>query len=684
MTLRPSFVLAPVLLSLALLAPAAAQDRVAESVAETLTSARQAGWTPAEVARLAQVIEFAKSAHQGQLRSGGKPAILHPLRISRAILAGSPQASRVAVEAAILHDVVEDTKVKIDAIRQAFGPKTARIVQWVTLDPVERFRGDKEARDKVYYERFKNAPRPAQVLKFYDRTDNIRDMKGFALEGKLGYLQSTQEKVVEALRPKSPDLAAKLERSVSELRAKYQTELARQTGLLDKYRRADKTLRWKAVIRDRVLIEEGSGLARFTLALFLKELAVVVQTGDKLRIEEFFEGLATTDFFVHYGLFAAGARMGEVAYARYLQAHVRPGFVGGLLKSNLALAAGLALPQLATGTFSGERFAISLTALGLASTAVRAQISALRWVGARSSRLTKLGLTWRRATKLGSFVYSVAETTVVLIAADVIERKLTAWKDARAARAALGEAGVTLIEAFASQPSRQDAATAAEAYAEAWDDYRAWLLAPLQEHEARLMARIAKIGERAKVLDDEHEASLSRLQRTPSLKARLVARHGSLENWAAAREADSRAELAADSQAALEAHQRGVSETLDALYAAPPREGELLSDLDPGELRWLSAGLGEVHDPYGSRSDSLAKLGRQRARRTVAAALGNAGRNRPQTYEDQAAVLELAAALLRPEDRAALDETRATLRRQAELDARLGSSSGLSGALRQR
>lgn len=680
--MTPRSFLAPLVLCLALAAPAAAQDAVEVAIAETLAAAKQAGWSPAELSRFTKVIEFARAAHQGQLRSGGKPAILHPLRVSRAILANPSTADRVAVEAAILHDVVEDTKVKIDAIRKAFGPKTARVVQWVTLDPIERFRGDKEARDKVYYERFKSAPRSAQVLKYFDRLDNIRDMKGFAVEGKLGYLQSTREKVIEALRPKSPDLAAKLEASVEKQRVKYQTELARKAGLLDRYRRADKTLRWKAVLRDRVLVEEGSGLARFTLALFLKELAVVVQTGDKLRIEEFFDGLASTDFFVHYGLFAAGARLGEVAYSRYLQAHVRPGFVGGLLKSNLALAAGLALPQLATGTFSGERFAISLTALGLASTAVRAQLSALRWVGARSTRLTKLGLTWRRASKLGSFAYSVAETTIVLIAADVIERKLTAWRDARAARAALGEAGLTLVEAFAADPSPELAAAAVEAYGEAWDGYRAWLLGPLQEEEARLMGRMAKIGERAKVLADEHAASLTRLERTPALKARLVSRHGSLKAWAASREAAERAELAADAQAAIEAHQRGVSKALDALYAAKRRGGPLLGDLEPSSLRWLQAGLGERHDPYRARRDSLAKLGRERTRRSVAAALGNAGQNRGQTYEDQRAVLDLAAQLLKPQDRAVLREPLALLQRQAELDAKLGSSSGISGALR--
>ncbi|MBL4847467.1 MAG: bifunctional (p)ppGpp synthetase/guanosine-3',5'-bis(diphosphate) 3'-pyrophosphohydrolase [Planctomycetes bacterium] len=678
--------LAPVLLCLALLAPATGQDLTADiqkSIAETVAAAKAAGFSPAELARYKRVIEFAREAHHGQVRSGGKPAILHALRISQALLKGSP-GDRVAVEAAVLHDVVEDTKVGIEKIRAAFGPKTAEIVQWVTLDPIERFRGDKVARDKAYYERFRTAPKSAHVLKYFDRLDNVRDMRGWEVVGKLGYLQATREQVIESLRPRSPELAAKLEASVNKLTAKYQTELARKAGLLDRYRRADKTLRWKTLLRDRVLVEEGSGLARFTLALFLKELAVVMHTGDKLRIGEFFDGLASTDFFVHYGLFAVGARAGEVAYARYLQAHVRPRFVSNLLKSNLALAAGLALPQLATGTFDGERFAVSLTALGLASTAVRTQLSALRWVGARSSRLTRLGLTFRRAGRLGSFAYTVAETTIVLIAADAIERQFNAWKDARAAREALGEAGLTLIEAFAKNPKPDAVAAAVATYGEAWDAYRAWLLTPLQDEEARLMARMAKLGERAKVLADKHRASLERLERTPALKARLLARYGSLEAWAAAREESEREEIAADAGAAIEANREATAKALRDIYAAKRRPHVLLTELDLSEARWLRAGLGVRHDLYGGRTDRLAAWGRSRLRSALGHSLGGASKNRAQTYEDQALVLDLAAALLRKEDRRLLDPAKARLRRQAALDAHLGSSAGLTGALRDR
>src|SRR5690606_9653267 len=56
---------------------------------------------------------------------------------------------------------------------------------------------------------------------------------------------------------------------------------------LSRFRRADGTLDWKRMGRDGAL-RHGTGAAHFGLALFLKELAVVVETGDRARIDEFF------------------------------------------------------------------------------------------------------------------------------------------------------------------------------------------------------------------------------------------------------------------------------------------------------------------------------------------------------------------------------------------------------------
>src|SRR5690606_21622190 len=68
-------------------------------------------------------------------------------------------------------------------------------------------------------------------------------------------------------------------------RAALDRSIATLEGELDPFsnaRRADRTIDWR-----RVGTAAGGGLLHFTLALFLKELAVVAQTGDALRIEEF-------------------------------------------------------------------------------------------------------------------------------------------------------------------------------------------------------------------------------------------------------------------------------------------------------------------------------------------------------------------------------------------------------------
>ena len=62
-------------------------------------------------------IEMAVKAHAGMLDKSGQPYILHPLRVMMA------QTSIPARIAAVLHDVIEDTEVTIDQLRQAGLPE---------------------------------------------------------------------------------------------------------------------------------------------------------------------------------------------------------------------------------------------------------------------------------------------------------------------------------------------------------------------------------------------------------------------------------------------------------------------------------------------------------------------------------------------------------------------------------
>ena len=67
------------------------------------------------MANLDEAILLAVKAHHGQKDRSGEPYILHPLRL---MFRQNSTATRIA---AVLHDVVEDTEVKIGEIEDEFG-----------------------------------------------------------------------------------------------------------------------------------------------------------------------------------------------------------------------------------------------------------------------------------------------------------------------------------------------------------------------------------------------------------------------------------------------------------------------------------------------------------------------------------------------------------------------------------
>jgi len=83
--------------------------------------------------------EFARDAHEGQLRSSGEPYITHPLRASE-ILAEMRMPSSIVI-AGLLHDVPEDTPVTIDDIRKNFGADVASMVGGITKLGKIKYRG---------------------------------------------------------------------------------------------------------------------------------------------------------------------------------------------------------------------------------------------------------------------------------------------------------------------------------------------------------------------------------------------------------------------------------------------------------------------------------------------------------------------------------------------------------------
>jgi (p)ppGpp synthase/HD superfamily hydrolase len=100
------------------------------------------------VATIEKALQIAAKAHEGQRDKEGQPYILHPLRVMMAV------EGEEAKVVAVLHDVVEDTSVTLDDLRQAgFTERVLAAVACVThrknepyADYVVRCKGDDIAR----------------------------------------------------------------------------------------------------------------------------------------------------------------------------------------------------------------------------------------------------------------------------------------------------------------------------------------------------------------------------------------------------------------------------------------------------------------------------------------------------------------------------------------------------------
>ena len=83
-----------------------------------------------DTVKIRQAYDLAEAAHRGQLRKSGEPYISHPVEVA-VILAGLGMDTDTLV-AALMHDVVEDTEMKLETLRKKFGPEVAHLVDGVT------------------------------------------------------------------------------------------------------------------------------------------------------------------------------------------------------------------------------------------------------------------------------------------------------------------------------------------------------------------------------------------------------------------------------------------------------------------------------------------------------------------------------------------------------------------------
>ena len=110
----------------------------------------------------AQVFATAAHAAVGQVRKyDGAPYIVHPIRVANIVRTYGGDTAQIS--AAYLHDVVEDTHVTIDVIRDTFGDTIASD-------------GNRSTRKAMDRQHSANATYEAQFVKCADIIDNASDI----------------------------------------------------------------------------------------------------------------------------------------------------------------------------------------------------------------------------------------------------------------------------------------------------------------------------------------------------------------------------------------------------------------------------------------------------------------------------------------------------------------------------
>ncbi len=118
----------------------------------------------------------ARDAHEGQTRSSGEPYIIHPVAVAR-ILA-EMRLDLETLQAALLHDVIEDTEVAKTELEAQFGTAVAELVDGVSKLDKLKFRDRKEAQAENFRKMILAMVQDIRVIliKLADRTHNMRTL----------------------------------------------------------------------------------------------------------------------------------------------------------------------------------------------------------------------------------------------------------------------------------------------------------------------------------------------------------------------------------------------------------------------------------------------------------------------------------------------------------------------------
>ena len=140
---------------------------------------------------LTKAYYFAKNAHSGQKRASGEEYFTHPCAVAQILIDLRMDSNTIA--AAFLHDVLEDTPVTQQDIKNEFGDEVLELVEGVTkLDKIE-FKSQEEEQAENFKKIFVSMAKDIRVviIKLADRLHNMRSLNFLSKERQLKMARET-------------------------------------------------------------------------------------------------------------------------------------------------------------------------------------------------------------------------------------------------------------------------------------------------------------------------------------------------------------------------------------------------------------------------------------------------------------------------------------------------------------